>query len=198
MNKVVETYMNMEVERLTNNIINQGLHETMAKKDYNNLLIVQKNTKDEIEKISYDTKKINNLTNDISSYMRKFLYEIDSGKIEDFLFLSHQKNKFTKIKNGIILDVSLGNVYHSVLFSNVGPTIPIKLVFSGQMNTDVDIVVKEYGINNVIIEMFFVVEVREIATMPISSKKKTIKIREPLSIDIIKGEIPKYYSGVLS
>ena len=46
--------------------------------------------------------------------------------------------------------------------------------------------------------MFFVVEVREIATMPISSKKKTIKIREPLSIDIIKGEIPKYYSGVLS
>jgi hypothetical protein len=32
--------------------------------------------------------------------------------------------------------------------------------------------------------------------MPITSSRKNIVVREPIAIDIIKGEIPDYFSGI--
>ena len=110
-----------------------------------------------------------------------------------FLYNQSKNMRFNKIEKGIVLDVSLGNIYHSSLFANIGPTIPIKLVFSGQTNVDIDLKTKEYGINNIMVEIDAVVTVKEITTMPISSKQKTIKVRSPISIDIIKGNIPENY-----
>ena len=82
------------------------------------------------------------------------------------------------------------------MFANIGPTIPIKLTFIGQVNTELDVKVREYGINNVIVEMDVIVSVCEQASMPLTSKKKDIIVKEPISIEIIKGEIPNYYNGL--
>ena len=112
-----------------------------------------------------------------------------------FILDRYKTGKFKKMKNGIICDISLGTIRNSVLFANIGPTIPIKLSFLGQVNTDIDIKEKEYGINNILIKTYLIVRIKEQATMPISSKRKEIIIRKPISIDIIKGEIPKYYTG---
>ena len=56
---------------------------------------------------------------------------------------------------------------------------------------------KEYGINNVIVETYLVVTIKEQVIMPLSSKRKNIVIKEPLTIDIIQGSIPNYYNGYL-
>ena len=85
----------------------------------------------------------------------------------------------------------------STLFSNVGPTIPIKLLFSSQLNSQIDIEVNEYGINNAIMKVYFSVEIKEQITMPLTSKRQKIKIKKPLTIDIVQGKIPDYYNGYL-
>ena len=70
------------------------------------------------------------------------------------------------------------------------------MTFIGQVNTELDVKVREYGINNVIVEMDVIVSVCEQASMPLTSKKKDIIVKEPISIEIIKGEIPNYYNGL--
>ena len=188
----------MEVKRLTNNIVNKSVRETLAKGKYDNLLVISKDNNNEINKVEYDTKKINDLSNALLKNVQNSVEQMDSGQIESLFLYNQSKNmRFNKIENGIVLDVSMGNIYHSSLFANIGPTIPIKLVFAGQTDVDIDLKTKEYGINNIMVEIDAIIIVREITTMPISSKQKTIKIRSPISIDIIKGNIPENYFKML-
>ena len=67
-----------------------------------------------------------------------------------------------------------------------------------QVKTDVDVKVKEYGINNVMVEIYLIVKVREVVSMPITSDSREIVVREPISIDIVRGNIPNYYGGIIN
>ena len=195
MNYALKKYLDVEVERLTNNIVNQAINEKIKEENLDKFLNINKEA-GQINNMSYDTEEINKITNDISSYVQDKLLEIDNGKINDYFILDRYRiGKFKKMKNGIICDVSLGTIRNSVLFANVGPTIPIKLSFLGQVNTNIDVKVKEYGINNILVKTNLVVKIREQVSMPITSKREEIVVRKPISIDIIKGEIPKYYIG---
>ena len=190
---VVKPYIDVEVERLTNNIVNVKLHDIILKNDNINL-IIDRNSDGNIEKISYDTHRLNDIKNFINKEISDYLIKLNDGEIDDYFIPERIKNsKFKKYKNGIICDVSIDSIYNSILFANVGPTIPMKIVFNEQVNSDIDIEVKEYGINNMIVEVYLVVTIKEQIIMPLTSKRKNIVIREPLSIDIIQGKIPDYY-----
>ena len=195
---ILKQYINIEVERLANNIVNKSINEIMANNKYEKFLVIDRENND-IEKISYNTSEINKLTNDVTNYIQKELLKLDDGYVDDF-FVSDRlkKGKFKNIKNGIICDVSLGSIKKSSVFANVGPTIPIKLVFMSQVKTDVDVKVKEYGINNVMVEIYLIVKVREVVSMPITSDSREIVVREPISIDIVRGNIPNYYGGIIN
>lgn len=194
-NAILDQYINIEVERLTGNIVNRAVSEVMSSEDYRNIL--QEGLKD--GHISYKTQSINKLTDKISLYVHDKLMNLEAGDIPDLFVVDRFRNgKFKKMDNGILCDISLGSVRNSSLFANVGPTIPIKLTFTGVVNAELDVKIKEYGINNVIVEMDVIVKVREHASMPLTSKRKDIVVKEPISIEIIKGEIPDYYNGVLN
>ena len=195
---LLKQYINIEVERVTNNIVNKSINELMATNKYGKFLIIERDTND-IEKISYNNLEINRLTNDVSKYIQKELLELDDGYIDDFfVFDRMRKSRFNKIKKGIICDVSLGSIRNSSIFANVGPMIPIKLVFMSQVKTDVDVKIKEYGINNVMVEIYLIVKVREVISMPITSDSREIIVKEPISIDIVRGSIPNYYGGIIN
>ena len=52
-------------------------------------------------------------------------------------------------------------------------------------------------INNLYLEVFVDVEVKERISLPRSSKDVTIHIEAPLSIKIISGSVPDYYGGIV-
>ena len=191
---ILKQYIDVEVERLTKNIVNRAVSEKMLSKNYGKLYTYELGNN-----ISYDTVKINILKKDITDYVQDVLLDLDNGKIEKY-FVSKRiySGRFKNIKKGVVCDVSVGSIRGSTLFANVGPTIPIKLVFNGEISSDVDIQAKEYGINNIMIEVYLVIEVKEQIIMPLTSKRKTIKIRIPISVDIVKGSIPEYYQKVFS
>lgn len=197
LNKVVETYIDVEVERLTNNIVNVKVDEVIKNINLNDLFLIQHEENSNV-RMSYDTKKINELKSNINRAIQDELMELDNGNIDSYFIPTRIKNgKFKNIKKGILCDVSLGSVRGSTLFANFGPTIPIRLLFSSQLNTDIDINVREYGINNAIVEVYLVIYIKEQITMPLTSKRRKIKIKDPLMIDIIHGKIPDYYGGYI-
>ena len=194
---ILQQYVDVEVERLTTNIVNKAIHNEMASYPYQDLLIVKQSKNGTIEKIAYDTYKMNQIKNEITVSIQDLLMHLDNGIIDEFFITDRLKTgRFKGISNGIICDVSIGSIRNSSLFANVGPSIPIKLIFSSQISSDIDLKVKEYGINNALIETFLVVYIKEQVIMPISSKQKTIVFREPIAIDIIKGKVPDYYTGI--
>lgn len=172
----------MEAERLVNNVVTKVINEEIKNINYS----------------SYNASKLNKIESLIDERILNELVNVDDGMLNDFFVSKRVKNgRFRKIKNGILCDISIGSIRGSTLFANVGPTIPIKLLFSSGLNSTIDVDVQEYGINNAIIKVYFNVTIREQITMPISSKKKKIHIKKIIGMDIIKGEIPDYYTGLV-
>ena len=189
MSIVLKQYIDVEVERLANNIVSKAIHEKSLEYDYNDLLINNSNDKD-----YYDINKLNSIKNDITLYIQDVLSNLDNSKISDYFIPDRIKyGRFKGIKSGVICDISLGSLKKSVVFANIGPSIPIRLLFTSQIDSSIDIDVEEYGINNVVLKLYLIVTLKEQINMPISSERKDIVIKTPLSINIIRGKIPSYY-----
>ena len=107
--------------------------------------------------------------------------------------LNYNKNKYNYVKNGYLCEISFNSILNSTLFANVGPTIPVKLSFIGDIDVNIDIKTKEYGINNVVIEVYAIVDIHNQLSMPITTNKYDFRIKEPITLDIVRGEIPNYY-----
>lgn len=192
---VITKYINLEVERTTSNIMNSAVNEITEKYIIDDLIEIKKNAKDEIQLITYNTKEVNELLKEINDEISNQLLLIEEGKIKDFDLSSDLKiGNLTEKKEGLVYEIPLGSIIgQSTLFAHIGPKIPIKMNFIGQINTNLKTKVKEYGINNIVVELYVQAEILTRATMPISTKNKKIKLESPLSIQIIQGQIPSYY-----
>ena len=190
--KVLRPFINMEVERLVNNIVTRAVTDMNLSREVEEYVQIER-TNGKIDHISYRTSTINEVTRDVTRVIQNTLKNIDSGEIDEYFLSNRVKTgKFQLVQNGILCEVSLGSIRNSILFSNIGPTIPIRLFFLGQANTEIKIDTREYGVNNAIIEVTLVIKVQEVVSMPISSLKKEIVIKEPLSVEIIQGDLPHY------
>ncbi|MDD5888652.1 MAG: sporulation protein YunB [bacterium] len=196
LNPIITRYVNIETNRFANNIVNSMINETIVKNYDPDLFIIKKDSLGQIETLDYDTQKVNKLLLEITNKIQDKLLNLEEGKIEELEISNNFKLKnLTKIKKGVLCEVPLGALKGNSLFANIGPNIPIRLSFIGQVQSNLETKISSYGINNIIVETNIVVEVEEQVTMPTTSKKSTLIIKAPLTIKIIKGETPNYYSS---
>lgn len=189
-NQLILPYINVEVERLTNNIIQKEIRNFMIQNPYNDLLI-QHNEKGDI---LYDSFQLSVIETKITERLQDLLIQLDNGEVDSFFIPKRVKNsRFHHIRNGILCDVSLSSIRGSSLFANIGPTIPVRLYFIGQLNTEIDVNSKEYGINNILVQVDMIIKVKEQVSMPITSSQKEIVIKVPLIVQLVKGDVPNYY-----
>lgn len=196
LNPILARYVNIEANRFANNIVNSTVNEIIIENYEKDLFVITKDSSGEIEMLDYNTQKVNELLLKITNNIQSKLTKLEEGKVEDLAISNNFKLKNVKsIKDGVLCEVPIGALRGNSLFSNVGPNIPIKLSFIGQVQSNLETTITSYGINNIVIETNVVVEVEEQITMPTTSKKSIIKVTAPLTIKIIKGVVPNYYAS---
>ena len=137
---------------------------------------------------NYINKEVNKILKEINKKVLKKVKDLEKGKVENL-----KLGRYTAIKNGLLCELPLSLIKNNIILSNIGPTIPIKLSFSGGVKTKTKNKITSYGINNIVIEVNILVEIKEQVTMPISSKETIIEITSPLVLKIVQGQIPKYF-----
>ncbi len=196
LNSTLSNYVNIEANRFANNVVNSTVNEMIIKNYEEDLFIIKQNEAGEIEMLDYNTQKVNELLLDITNEIQDKLTNLEEGKIADLEISNNFKLKnLTLIRNGVLCEVPIGALKGNMLFSNIGPNIPIKLSFIGQVQSNLETKISSYGINNIVIETNVVVEVEEQITMPTTSEKSLLIITAPLTIKIIKGTVPNYYAS---
>ena len=189
--KVKETlinYVDVEVERVFTNIINRVLRENNVK--FNDYLIYNKEDKNNI---SYDIDKVNEYTDYVSEKINEELYNLENEYIDNkYDYKYYDKNKYKYIRKGLLYEFSFNSINNNILFGNLGASIPIKISFLGSVNSSIEIVSKDYGINNIIIEAYLNISVKSYTTMPVGSNIKDVSIKELVFVDIINGNVPNY------
>ena len=192
LNLLLKNYIDIEVDKTMSHIVSRSMKRLKNEK-MDSLLVITRNN-NRIEKISYDTSSMLNIKNKIIENIEKELNDIEKISHEYYSSPNQEKskNKFKNWKNGYICEVNINAIQGSTLFGNIGPSIPIKLSYMGYTYVDIDMDVEEYGINNVIVRINAIIKISNLITMPISTKVHEVVIKEPLSIEIINGDIPNY------
>ena len=100
-----------------------------------------------------------------------------------------------KIKNKIVYMVPIGIVFNNAFLYNLGPKIPVKIEYSGNVGLDVKTSVKAYGVNSALIEVYVYVEVTQRTILPFTSKDTKLTSKIPIVLKVVKGSVSNYISN---
>lgn len=192
---VIMSYASVQTKRVGIEIL-----RSVGTEDINKLIngqdvfTVIKNNNGEIESIDFNTTLINNALIIISKNVRARLKEVEKGENLPEELYSDGLNK--KLKKGIIYEIPIGVAFGNSFFANVGPKIPVKIKYSGNVGLDVKSRVSGYGLNSALIEVYIYIEVTQKTILPFQSKDVKITSEIPVVMKVVKGNIPNYISGI--
>src|SRR5699024_11048971 len=77
----------------------------------------------------------------------------------------------SQIGEGIVYFFPIGQVTNNALLGNLGPKIPIRFTALGSVESDMDMKVEQYPINNLAIEVIVKIEVHVQIIIPFGTKQ---------------------------
>ena len=173
-NKILDyskSYVNQKSDRIFKTAIKSiNIDE---KKDLIKLVI---NNNNEILTVDFDVKKTNILMQNITNQIDKELDVIN--------------------KKGYKIYVPLGIVSNNSFINNMGPKIPVKINIIGSSIGNVKTKVKEYGINNVLLEIYIEIKLSLEYNLAFNKTTEVYKYQSLIASKIINGKIPDYYEGI--
>ncbi len=191
---ILYRYLNVENKRFASNVVNYAVNEILSEELEEDLFEIVTGEEGEIQILDYNTKKVNQILKKITEKIQYRLQNLEDGKTEGLnISDSFKVGKFTKLKNGVLCEIPMGSLRGNSLFINIGPTIPVRMTFLGQVQSNLNTKVSSYGINNLVLEVNVHVMVEEQISMPTMSKSATIELEAPLTMKIIQGKVPEYY-----
>jgi len=191
--KKMSNYVYEEVDRVTKMIIREVLDDDFLKSlDINDLYQVNLQ-EDTVKILDYDVVKVNKILGIVNNKISSRLNDFDSGDVD----LIYEGTNFVKYvngdKRGIALNVPLGIMFSNPIFVSVGPKVPIRIMLSGQVESDLETSIKQYGINNILLEIKVKIVVTEKIILPFSSRYIDVFFEFPLIIELISGKVPENY-----
>ena len=83
------------------------------------------------------------------------------------------------------------------LLVNLGPKIYIPLNFSGALLTNLKTKIKDYGLNNALVEIYVTIKINIDILYPYNKNKEEINYDVLIASSIINGRVPSFYGGVI-
>ena len=174
--------------QLTNIIINKALYEILYNVEYDSLMNTSINNEEFID-IELDNYKINKMLYVVNDNIMENINLIENGNFND-INIQYLNNE------DFIFKVPIGVIYNVPILVGMGPQIPFKVNILGNSDNSVYTKVKEYGINNSIIEVILNIKLNVQIILPFTSKEIQINKEIPIDTKIIEGKVPKYYGGI--
>ncbi len=155
-------------------------------------LKIKENQKQEIIGIDYDMPKIYELADKLTTSIDENIK--DANAIKKYL---EKKSPFTSLEEGLLLSYPIGIVTNSVFLANLGPKIPVLIKFIPSVFSNVKSRVKDYGINNALLEVYLEITINYEILTPVTFEEKKIQYELLLDSKIIQGSIPNIYGGLM-
>ncbi len=198
---IIIEYGSLEAKKLSSIIINKSISKHVTEKITNeDLFEITKDTNGEIKAIDFNSALVNKLLTEITNSVQLNLRNIEMGNIEalefsDDILMDYNKQK---LKKGIIYEFNTGILTKNPLLANLGPKIPIKLTLIGDVISNISTEIKNYGINNALIEVYINLKLTEKIILPFYNQNIKIESKVPVALKIITGSVPDFYVNGLT
>ena len=190
-----------EAEKVESSIINKAINEILDNGyDTNELFNTILSKDGKIQTIDFNTSKVNKLLSVLTMKVQEDLKMLEEGLVEDLGINNRNisSSKKLNLKKGVLVEVPIGALSSNTILADLGPRIPIKLHYLGEVNSNITTKIKEYGINNALLEIYANVEINAKVLLPFLTEKIILSSTTPIAIKVMQGSVPNYYSNGLS
>ncbi len=154
------------------NLMNEAVEHELEQVQNANLVLIEQNEKTNITSVTLDMMRINQIKTGITE---RILRELSSEETE-------------------VVEVPLGTLMGSEIFSGRGPLVPITLSPMGLAHIQMESGLRQAGINQVLHEVILHVEVEVSAILPGFSADAAASSDYLISQTVIVGNVPERYS----
>ena len=193
---ILMDYAESYIKKVTNLIINKAISKQLSEElNIEDLFIITKDGNDYIRTIDFNPTLVNKALTIITNNIQLNLKYLEEGKIDSIDLPDNVEIKLDNDKSnkGVIYEIPSGVVFNNSLLANLGPKIPVKLNLIGDIVSNINASVTNYGINNALIEVSVTVSVEEMVLLPITSKKIKVESNVPVAMKLVQGTVPNYY-----
>lgn len=192
----IQSYAEMKAKKITTLVLGQSIDdEIISIFEQEELFITHENNDGTVSSIDFNSIVVNKALSKVSKNVKSYLKKLEQGEIEDLglsdddLFNVDSK----QLKSGIIYEIPSGIIFNNGILANIGPKVPVKLTFLGNVTTDVVTEISDYGINNAIIEIGIKIVVTMQVVLPYDISQIEVENVIPVTIKLVQGTVPNYY-----
>lgn len=178
----IENYVNRSLHNYVFNVFSKDI---LVKEELLNIIQINKNSKEEIISVDY---RLNEANKYLFDSMEKLYNNIDKLKLESIVPYQYKKGVFF---------IPSGLAYKNILLDNLGFKIPCMVNIISSTKINLKTKVSNYGINNILIELYLVTEIKSDIITPSSYEEFTNNFETIIASKIVIGNIPAYYDGLI-
>lgn len=145
-----------------------------------------------------------NVIDDIKIHDLYLINKDNNDQVQNIIINTSQVNKIfssvNKTLNDEITSLEFANLYipfssifGDTIFSSLKSDIKLKVIPSGKYECDIISKTTEYGINNSLFEIYILIDMNIESVVPLKRIYSDVKCKIPIVMQIIHGEVPKYY-----
>lgn len=193
---VMFEYSKTEAKKISSIVINEAISKYITEKiDPNELFSITKDDNGEIKSVDFNAQTITKLLTKATTSIQQEMKKIENGKADELEFKKYIFPDYNEkdLKDGIIYRFSLGSLWNSNILYTFGPKIPVKINLIGDVTSNIKTEIKNYGINNALIQVYVNLKVTEKLILPFFNKDVTINTKVPVAMKLVTGTVPNYY-----
>lgn len=181
----------LKVNEVTTNIVNNAvLNYKKNNINLNDLIITKNNSKEEIIAVDINMDKAYIVLEDIMKEIRENIKKFQKGQYQYY-----NMESLKIVNNGLVIAIPLGAMAGKNLVVNLGPRIPVKLSLLENVKINLRTEVKQYGINNSLINLYIKVNIEQNIEMPSEAKSFFYNYEMLLSSKLVYGVVPDFFGG---
>ena len=190
----------LEIGKFSTIVINKAIAQVLEDKiNTDDLFDIVTNSDGEIQTIDFNPIIVNQVLNVATSVVQNNLKLLEEGHLDTIGIydMDLPEDRIEDLKKGIITKIPIGVITGNSLLSNLGPSIPIRLHYVGDVNSNITTEITQYGINNAMVKIGVKLQMTAQIILPFLTDKMVLECDIPLAIKMIQGSVPNYYGSGL-
>ncbi|WP_226580219.1 sporulation protein YunB [Halobacillus litoralis] len=192
-----------KAQQLARDAINEAVSKTIAEDlQFNDLVKMEKDNQGNIVYMGWNSVVVNRALRDTTIRVQNFLKRMELGELpmEDTALEPNIDPDRTQDEEGeqpaTLIELPIGLATNNSLLANLGPKVPVQLRVIGDVQSEVDIDMTEYGINAALFELTIHFEVNVRIVIPFSTETTVVTNNIPIDQATILGKVPEFYGGM--
>ena len=190
-----------EINKFSTIMINKAISQVLEDKiNTEEIFNTVKSSDGTIQTIDFNPIVVNQILNVATTVVQNNLKLLEEGNLDaiGIYDMDLPEDRIENLEKGIITKIPIGVLSKNTLLNNLGPKIPIRIHYIGDVNSNITTKITQYGINNAMVEVGVHLEMTAQIILPFVTEKKVLECNIPLAIKIIQGTVPEYYGNGLT